>query len=424
MHMLNPETGSLIDGESTNSDLGRAGRRTAVFLDEFAAVGRRGGLMLKATLNVSNCRWFVSTPQGQAGAFSQLRDSGVKSLSVHWSMNPVHAVDLEWDEHGRPTSAYYRKKCAESPSKRDVAQEMDLDEEASEVTFFGLPMLERVRRMDVREPYHRGRIQAEAYTGRNPRWIEEPDGELLLWCHPGSDGQPPAGEYGIGADVAAGNRTRDERGYSNSALAVGLFHTREKVAELAVAGLQPHEFARVAASVGWWFYGAQLIWEVNGPGSMFGTALRDLGYENLYLRMTRWGSLDERMIPVPGWHSNRETKRDLLGNYRKALDEGHFINRSLEALRECGWYRMLGDGGVIHSSAAMTDDPSGARENHGDRVIADALLNELFRQQIGLCVMDKITGQGKVDPQNPPAGSLAWVRQQRMGRPKLRTWSA
>ncbi|KKM81741.1 hypothetical protein LCGC14_1326680, partial [marine sediment metagenome] len=38
LHILNPETGSVCDGESTNKNFARGDRRTVILLDEFAAV--------------------------------------------------------------------------------------------------------------------------------------------------------------------------------------------------------------------------------------------------------------------------------------------------------------------------------------------------------------------------------------------------
>lgn len=68
MHLTNLETGSSIDGESTNQNFGRGDRRTGVVLDEFAAV-ENGHAILRATRDVTRCRIFNSTPNGTGNAF-------------------------------------------------------------------------------------------------------------------------------------------------------------------------------------------------------------------------------------------------------------------------------------------------------------------------------------------------------------------
>jgi hypothetical protein len=49
------------------------------------------------------------------------------------------------------------------------------------------------------------------------------------------------------------------------------------------------------------------------------------------------------------------------------------MNRSQVAMEETLRFIMLENGCVEHSAAGSSSDPSGARANHGDLVIADAL---------------------------------------------------
>ena len=76
---------------------------------------------------------------------------------------------------------------------------------------------------------------------------------------------------------------------------------------------------------------------------------------------------------IPGWFSTKEEKISLLGQYRKMLGEGTFVNRSREAVRECREYVFSQAGGAGSCTFKEQVDPSGARDNHGDRVIAGAL---------------------------------------------------
>ena len=42
-------------------------------------------------------------------------------------------------------------------------------------------------------------------------------------------------------------------------------------------------------------------------------------------------------------------------------------------MRECREYVFSQTGGLVHARSRSAIDPSGAKDNHGDRVIADAL---------------------------------------------------
>ena len=106
---------------------------------------------------------------------------------------------------------------------------------------------------------------------------------------------------------------------------------------------------------------------------------------------------------VPGWYPSVNSKRLLLEEYRAALHARSFINRSWDALDECLSFRYTLQGTVEHGREATGgDDPSGARANHGDRVIADALAWMLARKYAQSARPD--------DPDEVVPGSLAWRR--------------
>ena len=67
-------------------------------------------------------------------------------------------------------------------------------------------------------------------------------------------------------------------------------------------------------------------------------------------------------------------------DYRSDLSQGRFLNRSQEALDECEYYIEMKGGALEHSQSQHGDDPTGAGENHGDRVIADALCSMLINK--------------------------------------------
>lgn len=386
----NDDNGSTIDGESTNSDFARGDRRTAILLDEFAAV-ENGQSILAAVQDATPCTIYNSTPQGSGNAFYAKAQSDIVKLRFHWSEHPTKRVGLytatngsvevldEGYEHppdypfitdGKLRSPWYDNECKRRDDVRLIAQELDIDYGASDYTYFPSPMLERHKESYVALPIHVGDLEYERANGESPRFVANERGRLRLWVHPDALGKVADDrDYVVGVDVATGT------GSSNSAISVGDRKTGEKVAEFVDPRMQPHELAVYAVALCRWFGGksgpAFLIWEANGPGRSFGAKVIELGYRNLYWRRAEM-ALSKTQTDIPGWFSTRENKEVLLGEYREALTNGTFINRSREAVEECGYY-VFRQGVVIHSQSADKEDPSGARDNHGDRVIADAL---------------------------------------------------
>ncbi len=116
-----------------------------------------------------------------------------------------------------------------------------------------------------------------------------------------------------------------------------------------------------------------MTWEDHGPGKVFGSRILELRYPCLGQRESGTGVMVRKTVTIPGWYPSPSLKRQLLDDYRSALESRQFINHHDLALQECLSYRYTQQGTVEHPHEARTDDPTGARVNHGDRVIADAL---------------------------------------------------
>ena len=204
---------------------------------------------------------------------------------------------------------------------------------------------------------------------------------------------PPVGRvYLIGVDVSSGT------GSSNSALSTIDKATGEKVMQYVNPYIRPEAFAVLSVAFARWFNNAMLCWESNGPGRQFGAKVMELKYTHVYHRR-REESMSKKTSDIPGFASTKDAKLVLLGRYSDAIESGRFINRSEDSLNECLEYVFAQNGGVIHSQEEAAEDPSGARANHGDRVIADALAWFL-------------TSDSKIKKEKfkiePPVGSLAW----------------
>ena len=383
LHLLNLETGSTIDGQSTTGDVARGGRRTSVLLDEFAAV-MQGKAVLSATADTTDCRVFNSTPKGTGNAFYTMRETSIKKLRLHWPMHPLKGKDRYKDPvSGEWRSPWYDRECKRRGSKKEIGQELDLDYAASGSPFYDLEVLKTIQTRDVRQPYHRGELTFTVKEDLSPETDEgtrrvtvsafekTSAGRLLLWHHLAPDGRPPADrDYVLGTDVSAGSDA------SNSVCVVVDKLTGEKVAELATINMLPHDFAEYVIALAMWYGGARgeayLVWEDNGPGQIFGKQVIDLGWRYLHYR-TDSGRLRNRPSDRPGWFNVKGSKIKLLGSHRSALARGTFIERSLEAVQEAREYINLPGGRVGFARAERSIDPTGARENHGDRVMAAAL---------------------------------------------------
>lgn len=379
MHLYNEDTGSTIDGESTTGDIGRGGRRTAILLDEFAAFERDDGYRaLSSTRDNTNCRFFNSTPQGSANAFyDKAHDGTTRKVRLHWSMHPEKARGLYTDASGKPRSPWYDRQCERAGHPTEIAQELDIDYLGSAFQWYDAGTLDRAKAEHCRPPYLVGSMGYDN-AARPTGFVNQTDGWLKLWVHL-FEGKPPKDRrYFIACDIATGT------GASNSVIAIGDGLTREKIGEWACSNMLPHDMAKVAAALGWFFEGlggpAVIIWEANGPGRIFGKTLMDLGYTAVFYRPKDEKSVVKKDSLVPGWYSTRELRSELLGEHRRAMAVREFIDRSAEAIDECREYVYQPDGWVVHSRAANSIDPTGARDNHGDRVIATALLWKLMKE--------------------------------------------
>jgi hypothetical protein len=372
LHLLNPDNESVIDGESTTGDVARGDRRTAILLDEFAFV-ENGDRVLASTGDATNCRIFNSTPNGTGNAFYTIRerqDRGLRILRLHWTVHPLKAKGLYYDEDGKPHSPWYDKECKRRASALEIAQELDIDYLASGSQFFDQGILDRIKKEDVCIPAYQGEIAYCSERGEFIGFSSDSKGDMRLWCDLIGGNPPTDTNYSIGCDVATGT------GASNSVISVADATTGRKVAEYSNSHIMPHRLAFLAVAIARWFKGecgqGYLIWENNGPGRIFGNTVKEIGYRHVYYRRNE-NSLSRKETDTPGWASTKENKLSLLGGYRRALASRAFVNRHLAAIEECEAYVYLPGGGIAHQGSQMSADPSGAKDNHGDRVIADAL---------------------------------------------------
>lgn len=186
LHFYNESNGSTIDGSSTTGDLSRGGRRTALFLDEFASV-EDGHAVLKATRDATDSRIFNSTPKGTGNAFYDMTLTDIEKLRFHWTEHPTKSaglyesidgkvvvldtayrfpVDYPFLTDGKVRSPWYDLQCRRAAHPMEIAQELDIDYLGSSFQFFDAGVIERCKLRDSRKAFHAGELRFDADTLR------------------------------------------------------------------------------------------------------------------------------------------------------------------------------------------------------------------------------------------------------------------
>lgn len=435
MRLASRRNGSTVQGESTTGRAGVSGRFAGMFMDEFPKVDKGDDKEIwKNTGDCTDCRIINGTPAGVGNMYYELTNKEkypeIKRVTMHWSKHARKARGLyvwplgspkptildktytfpkdyqfiSFHNPGKVRSPWYDAQCRRRGwNKQDIAANLDIDYKSSQTGFFDYDEIQRLL-IYTKDPEERGAIGEK--TGQYSR---EDGGKLKLWFKVDASRRPPRGRYGIGCDIAAGTAGQ----YATpSCVSVVNLDTGEKVAEYANPGIRPDRFARFVRDLAKWFYDAIVIWEATGAvgGTFRKTMIDDLGYFNVYMRRSSEDSLSSGFTDKPGWSASREKQSELLDEYRAAITTGEFLNRSKEALLECLEFIYDSDGNVVHTVQLRKDDPSGAKANHGDQVIADALAYILVRDDGAVeRKMDASEEKPSLDlVLNPPVGSMAW----------------
>lgn len=374
LRLTNESNGSTIDGESTTGDVARGDRRTAIGLDEFAAFDVDAGYRaLASTRDATKSRIFNSTPAGSGNAFFDMaHKNDTKQLVLHWTRHPDKAKDLYVDEGGKERSPWYDDETKRCAHPQEIAQELDIDFSGSDYQFFDNEVLTQIENTICKPPMVVGELEFDSDSLAPMGFVATPKGRLHLWREPDFTGHLANDRmYVIGVDIATGT------GASNSAISIADATTGEKVAEFVSPNVRPDELGKYAVALGRYFCDANnreafMIWEAPGPGRNFGDVVLENGYRHVYYRENE-NKVTKTATQTPGWWPTKDAKRALYGEYRRALQSKEFINYSLPAIKEAKEIVFSSTGWVTHSRSVRNFDPSGARENHGDRPTADAL---------------------------------------------------
>lgn len=424
----NDRLGSTITGQASTGLAGVGGRATAMLIDEFSLI-KEDREVRQRTASTTNCRIFNGTHAGMDTEFYALsQQPEVHKLNVHWTQHPekikglyksgpvIEVLDKGFDYgsdfnfimDGSPVggprpgirSPWYDAKCTDIGSTRGVAMDLDINPSGSVSQFFEPLVISDLIRHFCTDPYWEGDVTYDRETGRKPELQRKATGPLRLWVQPDVEGKFSQGRYGAGADISMGT------GASNSCLSLGNADTGEKILEYANSRIAPDDFAALCIAVLMLFKDSNgdpplLCWENRGPGVRFTVRLKELGYHRFYYETNEKKLVGKRIEATePGWNPLNTAKLSLLEVYRQSLVKRLFLNRSESALTELLVWKYSKDGYPVWGRASPSEDGSGARDNHGDQTIADALCLKMLLK-LGI-------SERKKEIETAPFGSLAW----------------
>jgi hypothetical protein len=453
---INNNNGSSITAYACTGDLSSGGRKTAFLMDELSKFPRGPDEdAMAATEPVTNCRLLVSTPKGADGAYYRCMteptpESAMVKITLDWTNNPTRnkdmfRIDLEkkrlldivsgdemkgkwvdtfFDENlpilqrrgfdvdvtTKVWSRWYVDRCLRprmTPKK--IAQEYDRDYGGSSSRFFPASTIQML--IDrTRKPLYQGEVICRQGTFS---FTKLKNGHLKLWCELQGGSHPPSGEYVLGIDIATGVGGTMS---SNSVISIVDRLTGRKVGEFASPNYKPENLADLAIQIAKWFSNedggpAYMIWESNGPGGAFRNRIIESDFRNFHYR-TPQKLVNSKRTKEPGWSSSKTTKRDLFSKYRHSLVEGLFENPHELSLRETLNYEEESSGKLVFVSGfSDEDDHANIGENHGDRVVADALANLGMEELNGGTHIPEVK-EKRANKINPPQGSFAYRRKQ------------
>jgi len=379
LQLVNPKTNSTISGQATTGHVGRGGRRTFVLFDEMAAMQNADDAWRSAA-DTTSCRIANSTPIGPGTEFSRLRTQGVvhgspKVITLGYWDHPFKGRGREWKQDADGTitgiagrwywwTPWFGEQQHRRSDPADIGQNILIDHTTSGDLFFNSTTVTRHLQTHSKPAKRYELAERNGVT----TFMEDNDGRWYLWCDI-EHGTPTLDtNYVMFADIAHG------KGSSNSVIAILDRESGEFVGEFADPFISPHDLAEeacVAGSSVWaGAYGeAFLGWEVNGPGESWYEEVRRNDYQHVYYQRST-GSKTDRSSRRYGWRSDRRNKRILLSSLSTSLVRDEITVHSKSGLSEMLEYVYYEDGSI--GPGVMRDERTGARESHGDRVIAYA----------------------------------------------------
>lgn len=122
MSINRPDWVGSISGETANSDAGRGGTYTSVFMDEMAFM-KDGKTINNAVSSATPCRIMNSTPNGEANEYFEMRKMARTFANLPFDQRPIIGIKLLWDLHPYYTEEWYNWYTA-SKTEEQIQQEL------------------------------------------------------------------------------------------------------------------------------------------------------------------------------------------------------------------------------------------------------------------------------------------------------------
>lgn len=456
------ENNVVISGQATTKRAGVGGRANAMFCDEFSQI-KDAYDIIDRTSNTTKCRIFNGTHLGTGTAFYELTNPDsmigkyVQKLQMHWTDHPdknkgcyhydpklakivTHDPEFdytkcfnydpvtgekkpfEFDHSGLPTggpkpgvrSPYYDDECRRKTRQTAIAMDLDIDPQRSVEQLFDPVIVNSLIGQYAKTPRWQGNATIEE---GELKLTKHPKGSLKLWLTMDTEDKAPADDYFFGFDNAHGVQATPTCGSACNSRG-------EKIFQWQDYSLDPKETADLFLLIFEMFRNKDkaypmIAWEVPGPGKVFGDRLMASGYRRIYMRQDK-DFARKKKAPAPGWlnDSNGNAKMPLIVNYRDALKARQYINPDAGALKDCLNFRFVVGGKIEHSGEKSDKDLSGARQNHGDIVIADALSLKIL-----LASGKLVTTPVEHNRTHVPVGSRKWRELYSQMDDKEKSWS-
>ena len=366
--ILEHPDGNAITGEATTSHIGRGARKTVVVFDEAASQDRfESGW--RSAADTAASRWAVSThlvgsyftntlwetaksTESPVPILLTYVDDPQKSAGGSWTIDPDGSVT------GDPGRSYYWSPWLELQRKRrdvhDLRENVLALPSSQGRGFFPVVDTER-QRQHIQKPRRCNVVDGKLVDSPTGHWriFMEPDenSNLVAFMDPA---------YGTGS--------------ANACIVMMDTNLREVVATYVDPTCPPYDLSReiVMAARSWARGRSDMLigWEVNGPGSSMHHDFERLRWYNVF-HHKRLGQRVETRTKRVGWTSTRVTKRVLFSDLARALADDTVVCPDEEIIDELDSTVVYKDGS-LGPARLEVDASSGAREAHGDRVVAFA----------------------------------------------------
>ena len=385
MSIKNPETGSLIKGESANSDFSRSGRHTAIMLDEFA-FWNFDEQVETATADTTNCRIYVSTPCGMGNTFAkkaQAKNPPHRVIYMHWSLHPKKTVGAYyWSNQETQSgekieienpcvapeyrafrlflggyvvrSVWYDTECErrkkEGKSNVEIAQELDCGFINTGYSYFNLIKL-RVLTMweETFRETSNARIPDRSFVRSSlvevNKKIDVRDNPLDGWLQIFEEPQPTH-KYFFGVDSSEGSATGDNQ-------ACIILNQYKQVCAIIHGHYSVEDYIHYVALTAKYYNNALVAAENNSIG---GEVNRGLYHHSIGVKLYYMPDQKDKKDKKYGFNTNTRTRPMILEALKKDIENCNIDIRSKLITSECEVFVSNPDTGKLQSANGFHDD--------------------------------------------------------------------